>query len=111
MAGDTPWTTRPTHRQWLMERANALFDLFQSNAVNPKGGFHDLDAAGRATGNLRQIHATARMVHCFAIGQKLGRPGSATIVDHGMRFLWEGHRDQKHGGYCWSLDDAGYKDD
>jgi sulfoquinovose isomerase len=28
-----------------------------------------------------------------------------------MRFLWEGHRDQTHGGYCWSLDDDGYKDD
>ena len=108
---DTHWTARPTHRDWLMSKANALFDLFQHNAVNPKGGFFDLDAAGKPYGNLRQIHATARMVHCFALGQKLGRPGSADIVDHGMRFLWEGHRDSKHGGYCWSLDDDGYKDD
>jgi mannose/cellobiose epimerase-like protein (N-acyl-D-glucosamine 2-epimerase family) len=94
-----------------MEKANALFDLFQSNAVNPKGGFHDLDAAGRPIGDLRQIHATARMVHCFAIGHLLGRPGCDAIVDHGMRYLWEGHRDSKHGGYCWSLDDNGYRDD
>jgi mannose/cellobiose epimerase-like protein (N-acyl-D-glucosamine 2-epimerase family) len=94
-----------------MTKANALFDLFQNNAVNPKGGFFDLDAAGKPLGNLRQIHATTRMVHCFAIGAKLGRPGSADIIDHGMRYLWEGHRDHKHGGYCWSLDDAGYKDD
>jgi sulfoquinovose isomerase len=107
---DTPWTTRPYHRQWLMAKADSLFDLFQFNAVNPKGGFHDLDAAGKPFGNLRQIHNTARMVHCFAIGHRLGRPGSDMLVDHGMKFLWEGHRDADHGGYCWSLDDDGYKD-
>lgn len=108
---DVNWTARPWHRAWLETRANALLDLFQHNALNPKGGFHDLDAAGRPTGTLRQIHATARMVHCFAIAAKLGRPGAATIVDHGMRWLWEGHRDKVHGGYCWSLDDDGFKDD
>ncbi len=111
MPADSPWTSRPYHRQWLMEKANALFDLFQHNAVNPKGGFHDLDAQGKPLNDLRQIHATARMVHCFAIGAKLGRPGAADIVDHGMKFLWEGHRDERHGGYCWSVDDHGYKDD
>ena len=111
MTADTAWTARPYHRQWLLDKANALFDMFQHNAVNPRGGFFDLDAAGKPFGNIRQIHATARMVHCFAIGAKLGRPGSDMIVDHGMTFLWERHRDSKHGGYCWSLDDDGYKDD
>jgi mannose/cellobiose epimerase-like protein (N-acyl-D-glucosamine 2-epimerase family) len=108
---DTPWTTRPAHRDWLMSKANALFDLFQHNAVNPKGGFFDLDAAGRPMGHLRQIHATARMVHCFAIGAKLGRPGAEDVVDHGMRYLWESLRDPVHGGYCWSRDDDGFVDD
>jgi sulfoquinovose isomerase len=111
MTQDTPWTTRAYHRHWLMDRANALFDMFQFNAVNPKGGFFDLDANGKPFGSLRQIHATARMVHCFAIGYLLGRPGADDIVDHGMRYLWDGHRDQTHGGYCWSLDDDGLKDD
>ncbi|PZF76041.1 AGE family epimerase/isomerase [Aestuariivirga litoralis] len=108
---DSNWTARPWHRDWLKDRANALFDLFQHNAVNPKGGFHDLDAAGRPFGTIRHIHQTARMVHCYAIAVKLGRPGAATIVDHGMRYLWEGHRDTRYGGYCWSLDDEGFKDD
>ena len=105
------WTTLPHHRRWLMDKADRLFDLFQFNAVNARGGFHDLDAAGRPVGSLRQIHATARMVHCFAIGHRLGRPGCAEIVDHGMDYLWNGHRDTVHGGYCWSLDDEGFKDD
>lgn len=108
---DTNWTTRQWHRDWLAARAENLFDLFQHNAVNPRGGFHDLDAAGRPFGTIRHIHQTARMVHCFAIAAKLGRPGAETIVDHGMRYLWEGHRDRRHGGYCWSLDDDGFKDD
>ena len=108
---DTNWTTRPWHRDWLQARANDLFDLFQRNAVNPDGGFHDLDSAGRPFGTIRQIHQTARMVHCFAIAMRLGRPGAEPIVDHGMRYLWNGHRDRKHGGYCWSVDDEGFKDD
>ena len=108
---DTEWTTRPWHRDWLKDRANALFDLFQYNAVNEAGGFHDLDAAGRPSGNIRHIHHTARMVHCFAIATKLGRPGAEQIVDHGMRYLWEGHRDKRYGGYCWSRDDDDFKDD
>ncbi len=111
MTTNTAWAARPYHRQWLIEKANALFDMFQNNAVNPGGGFFDLDAAGRPFGTIRQIHSTARMVHCFAIGARLGRPGSDIIVDHGMTYLWEKHRDTTHGGYCWSLDDDGYRDD
>lgn len=105
------WTTRTYHRKWLLDQADALLDLFQHNSVNPNGGFHELDAAGRPFGNLRQIHSTARMVHCFAIAEKLGRPGADMIVDHGLRYLWDRHRDAEYGGYCWSLDDDGYKDD
>ena len=46
---------------------------------------------------VRGIHGTARMVHCFAIGSLLGRPGSDPIVDHGMQYLWNVHRDAKRG--------------
>lgn len=111
MATDqSPWRHRSYHRHWLMDQANRLFDLFQANAVNPKGGFFDLDATGKPFGNLRQIHATSRMVHCFAIGHLLGRPGAGRIVDHGMRCLWGQHRDPQHGGYVWSFDDDGFHD-
>jgi mannose/cellobiose epimerase-like protein (N-acyl-D-glucosamine 2-epimerase family) len=50
------------------------------------------------------------MVHCFAIGSLIGRPGSDEIVDHGMRYLWDKHRDHKHGGYVWGLDNNGVTD-
>lgn len=110
----SPWSQRPFHRQYLMRQSNNLFDFFQAASINKKGGFFELDDEGRPLdgGNpVRAIHATTRMVHCFAIGSLIGRPGSDEIVDHGMRYVWEQHRDQKNGGYIWSLDDNGPKDD
>lgn len=108
------WRSRPVHRQWLADQAGRLFDFFQFKSINPAGGFFDLDRAGRPldpSNPVRQIHSTTRMVHCFAIGTLLGRPGSDAMVDHGMEFLWNRHRDAKHGGYVWSLDNDGPRDD
>ncbi len=107
------WREKPEHRAWLNGQANILFDLFDPVAINPAGGFFDLDSAGQplASDNpVRPIHTTARAVHCYVIGSLLGRPGSDRMVDHGMRYLWERHRDAQHGGYVWSLDDDGPKD-
>lgn len=109
-AGLGNWQARPYHRQWLMRQAEALFDYFQARAVHAPGGFIDLNPLGqpiRADNPVRPIHGTARMVHCFAIGSLLGRAGADEIVDHGMRYLWENHRDTEHGGYFWSLDNDG----
>jgi len=108
-----PWRNRSYHRRWLLEQADALFGFFQNRAFNPKGGFFDLDPTGKplhAANPVRGIHSTARMVHCFAIGSLLGRPGSDLIVDHGMKFLWERHRDAKAGGYFWTVDGNGPRD-
>ena len=109
-ASPEPWTSRPVHRDWLRRQADALFDFHQYRSINPAGGFFDLDTAGRPFGTVRQLHNTSRMVHCFAIGSLLGRPGCDDIIDHGMQFLWNGHRDPTHGGYVWSLDDNGPAD-
>jgi len=113
-ATGSSWRTRPFHRQWLAEQAGNLFDFFQHRSINPAGGFFDLDSRGQPidSGNpVRQIHNTTRMVHCFSIGTLLGRPGCEAIVDHGMEYLWKAHRDGRHGGYVWSLDKDGPKDD
>ncbi|MEZ0169620.1 AGE family epimerase/isomerase [Microvirga sp. TS319] len=113
-ATGSSWPTRPFHRRWLMEQADTLFELFQHGSINPAGGFFNLDDAGRPldlTDSIRQIHSTTRLVHCFSIGVLLGRPGCDAIVDHGMDYLWKSHRDARHGGYVWSLDDNGPQDD
>jgi len=109
----SPWSGRPFHRQYLMRQANNLFDFFQAASLNPKGGFFELDDDGlplTPDNAIRQIHVTTRMVHCFTIGSLIGRPGSDEIVDHGMQYIWNHHRDQRYGGYVWSLDDHGVQD-
>ena len=109
----TPWLSRPAHRQYLRDQAEALFAFFERRAFNPKGGFHELSVEGlpiKATNPMRGIHGTARMVHCFAIAGLFGRPGAAEIVDHGINFLWNSHRDAERGGYYWAVDDNGPAD-
>jgi mannose/cellobiose epimerase-like protein (N-acyl-D-glucosamine 2-epimerase family) len=107
------WLTLPTHRDWLMSQANGLFDYFQWRSINPKGGFFEFDPSGNPINPenpVRGIHATARMVHCMVIGHLLGRPGCDDLIDHGMSYLWNAHRDDKRGGYFWSMDNDGPHD-
>jgi sulfoquinovose isomerase len=105
------WRTSIHHRNWLFEQADRLLDFYQFTSINPRGGFNELYDDGRAISDIRQLHATTRMVHCFVLGHMLGRPGADKVVDHGLEFIWKGHRDQKHGGYTWSLDDTRAHDD
>jgi mannose/cellobiose epimerase-like protein (N-acyl-D-glucosamine 2-epimerase family) len=113
------WIGLPTHRAWLLAQADSLLDFFQAASINPRGGFFDLDdrgnplPAGASPGiaRARHIHVTTRMVHCYAIAHLMGRPGADAMIDHGMEFLWAGHRDLDHGGYFWALGDAGPADD
>lgn len=105
---------RAVHRQWLLQQAMRQFAFFQRATVNPAGGFFALDDSGRPlpakagqSGVERQLPSTTRMVHCFAMAHLLGLPGADRVIDHGMDFLWQRHRDAAHGGYFWGVDDAG----
>ncbi len=105
-------TQRPVHRLWLLDQARHLFDFFQVTAINPKGGFfplgnNSLPLPVGPSGATRQIHDTARVVHCFVMAQQLGLPGADRIIDQGMAYLWNHHRDTTHGGYFWGVDDHG----
>ncbi len=104
------WVTESSHRLWLIGEANRLLDFYEKNSANPRGGFFDLDdyglplptgwpPAGAPTRNLFQ---TTRIVYCYAIAHLMGRPGADRLVDHGMEFILNGHRDQKLGGYHWA---------
>ncbi len=111
------WTTLRYHRDWLLAQASGLFDFFEPHAIDPSGGFFMLDDRGRPIGRsasgkvpAREIHVTTRMVHCFAIARLMGRPGAEAYIDHGMRFLWNGHRDAKNGGYFWGIGEDGPSD-
>lgn len=110
--GGPRFVTRTGHRQWLSGQATKLLDFFQPNLTNPAGGFHTLDNVGEPipvkpgqSSAERQLHDTTRIVHCFAIAKQLGRNGADALIDHGMDFLWNRHRDIKNGGYFWSVND------
>lgn len=113
------WVDRPLHRHWLREQALGLLDFYSTASINPRGGFFDLDETGvplptgwpPATKPTRNLFQTTRMVHCYALGHLLGYPGAWRVVEHGMEFLWHGHRDRDHGGYRWSDAHDGPYDD
>ncbi len=114
-AGGPDFVTRPVHRLWLVDQARRLFGLFERGALNPAGGFHALDDIGRPIdaprGGVRHLHETTRMVHCFAMAYQLGLPGADRMIDHGLAYVWQRHRDTRHGGYFWSVDDDGAVND
>lgn len=111
------WTALASHRAWLLAEADGLLSFFDRRSMDPLGGFHDLDIEGRplspdVTGDGgHPLHQTTRMVHCFAIASLLGRPGADAMMDHGMEFLWNRHRDAERGGYFWSVGVDGPVDD
>lgn len=98
-----PWLQDPQHRAWLRAEAGRQFDFFRAS-LDPQGGFFTLGHDGTPLPDrLQELHTTTRLVHSYALGQKLGVPGAAEIVDQGMRFLWSHHRDADHGGYLWGV--------
>lgn len=104
------WTALLSHRQWLLAEAGRLFDFVEPHIIDPHGGYRELNDRGEplptgwppAAQPTRNLFTTTRMVHCFALAHLLGRPGASRYVDHGMEYLWSGHRDLEHGGYRWS---------
>ncbi len=40
------WQKRQFHRDWLAAEAVNLLDFFSLNAIDPAGGFYDLDREG-----------------------------------------------------------------
>jgi len=98
------WLDDPAHRAFLAGDANRQFAFFQKS-LRKDGGFYTLDHAGAPLPSDKQeLHTTTRLVHSYALGHLWGFDGSAEIVDQGMRYLLDRHRDPDHGGYVWALE-------
>jgi mannose/cellobiose epimerase-like protein (N-acyl-D-glucosamine 2-epimerase family) len=106
-----PWRAESAHRHWLLGHAQELLSFYQPALRDPRGGFYELCDDGTPSDNPgRQVVVTGRMTHCFSIAHLLGRPGATPIIDHGLRFLAEAHRDREHGGFHWVVNHEGEGD-
>lgn len=101
------WLDDPVHRAWLAADARRQLDFFRAS-LRADGGFDVLKWNGSPLDEAPQeLHTTTRLVHSYVLGQAFGDAGAAPIIDAGMDFLWNRHRDTRHGGYVWSVGRSG----
>lgn len=94
------WSQAASHRRWLRAEQDRLVAFHRRHALEAAIGFDPLDAAGRPEAAApRELYATARLVHCFALEHLLGRPGAAVVARHGLAALAGALHDDEHGGW------------
>lgn len=101
---ETPfWLDSSTHRSWLDEQSRTLLRFHR--AMLQGEWIVELDDDGRPrTSPEREGESllnVTRFTHSFALGELLGVPGCASLVEAGLRAL-ERHEDPEHGGW-WEL--------
>lgn len=104
------WLSDKAHRDYLVRDAHQALNFFDAS-VRPDGGFYTLDLNGKPLpSDVQELHTTTRLIHSYVLSQMAGREDRAGIIDRGMDYLWNKHRDDKHGGYVWSLNADGVED-
>ena len=92
------WLGNPAHNRWLERETDELLAFASGSAIDE--GFGYLDSEGEVmTSEGSHLYLTCRMVHSFAMGALLGRPGAASMVDHGLAALAGPLADREHGGW------------
>ncbi len=108
------WMGSHTHRAWLLGQAQRLLDFFRPSLLED-GRFSDLDDDGRPVPRRdasqsapgQRLVTVARAAHCYALGELLGVPGCAPVVERALHVLWDEHRDAEAGGYVQVVGAAG----
>lgn len=104
------WLTNPAHARWLERESDALLG-FAAGSYSDEG-FGYLGSDGLVLPEQgSHLWITCRMIHSFALGTLLGRPGSASMVDHGLRALASNFRDPANGGWYAQVGPHGPIDD
>jgi sulfoquinovose isomerase len=110
-AGQHAWIDRPGHRAWLAGESARLLDFYLRAADLRRGGFGWIGDRGEPEpGVSRDLWLNARLVHCFALGSLLGRPGCRALAEHGLAALRELFHDRRYGGWYWSAGPDGPAD-
>lgn len=97
------WLQNDTHLAWLKTLSQDLLSFFDASIQNGPGfALLGHDGSPLPT-DVQELHMTTRMIHSYALGKMQGHRGAAQIIDHGMGYLMQHHKDADHGGYVWSL--------
>lgn len=92
------------NKSFAVDDARRQLGVFRQS-LRPEGGFVTLALDGRALDStVQELHTTTRLVHSFAIAKLAGAADCDAIIDQGMAYLWNGHRDTVNGGYHWAKD-------
>ena len=98
------------HRDFLLRDARQQLGFF-ANSLRQDGGFDTLNWDGSPMDRgPQELHTTTRMIHSDALGHAMGHDDAGRMIDAGMAFLWDQHRDTTHGGYVWSVGQDGVAD-
>lgn len=92
------WLGTPAHARWLERETDELLAFGSGAAVEEGFGYLDDDGEVIEARGV-ELYITCRMVHSFALGALLGRPGAASMVDHGLAALTGPLADHEHGGW------------
>jgi sulfoquinovose isomerase len=106
------WRRSQGHRRWLGGEGDRLLSFYERSVADlDGGGFFWLDGSGRPEPREpKHLWINARMVHVFCLAHLNGRPGAATLADHGLRYLEHGLRDEEDGGWFSSVGPSGPTD-
>src|SRR6185312_2368007 len=104
------WLTSPSHARWLEGETDRLLGFGRRSALS-SGGFGRQTDSGDAQDGPVELWITCRMTHLYALGQLLGRPGCAGMVDHGIAALRDVFADRQYGGWFAQVSGPGEPDD
>lgn len=104
---DGLWINDPVHHTFLRQDVARQLAFFKP-MLRADGGFDVPDFVGTPLGDgPQEIHTTARMVHSFGLAKQFGFDGCDDVIDAGMDYLWNVHRDQTRGGYFAAMNRDG----
>ena len=91
------------HTAWLQSQTTSLLSFYERSADFQHGGFDELSSLGAPFGQPKPLFLTARMTYGYSLGHLLGHPGSARLVEHGLRALRTMFHDDADAGWFATL--------
>lgn len=104
------WLGTPAHARWLERESDSLLAFASGSVVEEGFGYLDLQGEVVPEEGVH-LYIACRMVHSYALGTLLGRPGAASMVDHGIAALTGPLRDATNGGWYAQVGPDGPLDD